>query len=134
MKLVVVALVAIGALVILVTRFKVNAFISLLLASLIVGLSAVAMGRPMTVVGVVKSFSTGLGNVMAGIAAVIGLGTMLGKLLAESGGAEVLAQGFAAFWGPKRLEGGVMARARAGGLPTWFAFGFVLLLPILVTL
>src|SRR3954469_24473285 len=133
-KLVLIALVAIGALVLMVTRFKVNAFISLLLASLIVGLSAVAMGRPLTVVGVVKSFSTGLGNVMAGIAAVIGLGTMLGKLLAESGGAEVLAKGFASFFGPKRIQWCVMALALAVGLTTWFAVGFVLLLPILLTL
>jgi len=134
LKLVLVALIAIGALVLLVTRFKVNAFISLLLASLIVGLSAVAMGRSLTVVGVVKSFSTGLGNVMAGIAAVIGLGTMLGKLLAESGGAEVLAKGFARFFGPKRIQWCVMALALAVGLTTWFAVGFVLLLPILLTL
>jgi GntP family gluconate:H+ symporter len=134
LKLVLVALIAIGALVVLVTRFKVNAFISLLLASLIVGLSAVAMGRPLTVTGVVKSFSTGLGNVMAGIAAVIGLGTMLGKLLAESGGAEVLAKGFASFFGPKRIQWCVMALALAVGLTTWFAVGFVLLLPILLTL
>ena len=134
-KLVLVALLAIGALVLLVTRFKVNAFISLLLASLIVGLSAVAMGsKSLTVVGVVKSFSTGLGNVMAGIAAVIGLGTMLGKLLAESGGAEVLAKGFARFFGPKRIQWCVMALALAVGLTTWFAVGFVLLLPILLTL
>jgi GntP family gluconate:H+ symporter len=134
-KLVLIALVAIGALVLLVTRFKVNAFISLLLASLIVGLSAVALGsRSLTVVGVVKSFSTGLGNVMAGIAAVIGLGTMLGKLLAESGGAEVLAKGFASFFGPKRIQWCVMALALAVGLTTWFAVGFVLLLPILLTL
>src|SRR5689334_6207774 len=66
-KLVLIALAAIAALVLLVTRLKVNAFIALLLASLIVGLSAVAMGsKSLTVVGVVKSFSTGLGNVMAG--------------------------------------------------------------------
>ena len=44
LKLVLVALIAIGTLVILVTRFKVNAFIALLLASLVVGLSAVGMG------------------------------------------------------------------------------------------
>ena len=81
-----------------------------------------------------KSFSTGLGNVMAGIAAVIGLGTMLGKLLAESGGAEVLAKGFASFFGPKRIQWCVMALALAVGLTTWFAVGFVLLLPILLTL
>ena len=126
LKLILVALLAIGALVLLVTRFKVNAFISLLLASLIVGLAAVAMGaKGLTITGVVKSFGTGLGNVMAGIAAVIGLGTMLGKLLAESGGAEVLAKGFAKFFGPKRIQWCVMALALAVGLTTWFAVGFV---------
>ena len=45
LKLILVALLAIGTLVMLVTRFKVNAFLSLLLASLVVGASAVAMGR-----------------------------------------------------------------------------------------
>ena len=45
LKLVLVALIAIGALVVLVTRFKMNAFIALLLASLLVGISAVGMGR-----------------------------------------------------------------------------------------
>jgi len=135
LKLILVALVAIGALVLLVTRFKVNAFISLLLASLIVGLAAVAMGaKGLTITGVVKSFGTGLGNVMAGIAAVIGLGTMLGKLLAESGGAEVLAKGFAKFFGPKRIQWCVMALALAVGLTTWFAVGFVLLLAYLVVI
>src|SRR4029077_17431458 len=134
-KLVLIALIAIGTLVLLVTRLKVNAFISLLLASLIVGLSAVAMGsKSLTMVGVVKSFSTGLGNVLGSIAAVIGLGTMLGKLLAESGGAEVLAKRFAAFFGPKRIAWWRMALALAVGLTTWFAVGFVLLLPILLTL
>src|SRR4029079_14273388 len=124
LKLVLVALIAIGALVLLVTRFKVNAFISLLLASLIVGLSAVAMGRSLTVVGVVKSFSTGLGNVMAGIAAVIGLGPSLWRRLAEPAGAEVLAEGFATFFGRKRIQWCVMALALAVGLTTCFAVGF----------
>src|SRR5262249_14366518 len=67
-------------------------------------------------------------------AAVIGLGTMLGKLLAESGGAEVLAQRFAAFFGPKRIQWCIMALALVVGLTTWFAVEFVLLLPILLTL
>jgi gluconate:H+ symporter, GntP family len=144
LKLLVVALVAIGALVVLVTRFKVNAFISLLLASLLVGVSAVAMGTTIkdaggkvtlyTMLGVVKSFSDGLGGTLGGIAAVIGLGTMLGKLLAESGGAEVLAKRFAAFFGPKHIQWCIMALALVVGLTTWFAVGFVLLLPILLTL
>jgi GntP family gluconate:H+ symporter len=134
LKLVAVAVLAIGALVVLVTRFRVNAFISLLLASLLVGTSAVAMGGKLTMGGVVKSFSEGLGATLGGIAAVIGLGTMLGKLLAESGGAEVLAQRFAAFFGPRRIQWCIMALALVVGLTTWFAVGFVLLLPILLTL
>jgi GntP family gluconate:H+ symporter len=144
LKLVIVALLAIGTLVVLVTRFRVNAFLSLLLASLVVGAAAVAMGqavrdgagRPIaySMAGVVKSFSEGLGATLGGIATVIGLGTMLGKLLAESGGAEVLAKRFAAFFGPRHIQWCVMALALAVGLTTWFAVGFVLLLPILLSL
>jgi GntP family gluconate:H+ symporter len=59
---------------------------------------------------------------------------MLGKLLAESGGAEVLAKRFIAFFGPNRVIWCIMALAVAVGLPTWFAVGLVLLLPILLTL
>jgi len=144
LKLIIVALLAIGTLVVLVTRFRVNAFLSLLLASLVVGFSAVLMGRTLreaggtvvsySMLGVVKSFSDGLGATLGGIATVIGLGTMLGKLLAESGGAEVLAKRFAAFFGPRRIQWGIMALALAVGLTTWFAVGFLLLLPILLSL
>jgi len=83
---------------------------------------------------VVKSFSDGLGATLGGIATVIALGTMLGKLLAESGGAEVLARRFAAFFGPRRIQWCIMALALTVGLTTWFAVGFILLLPILLSL
>jgi GntP family gluconate:H+ symporter len=59
---------------------------------------------------------------------------MLGKLLAESGGAEVLAKRFAAFFGPKHIQWCMIALALAVGLTTWFAVGLILLLPILLTL
>lgn len=144
LKLLALALLAIAALVALVTRFKVNAFISLMLASLLVGGGAVAMhahtkdatGKLVsyTMGAVVKSFADGMGGTLGGIAAVIGLGTMLGKLLAESGGAEVLAKRFARLFGPARIQYCVMALALVVGLTTWFAVGFVLLLPILLTL
>lgn len=144
LRLLLVALAAIALLVVLVTRFKLNAFISLMLASLLVGAAAVLMGGHLkdasgkisayTMVAVVKSFSDGLGATLGSIAAVIGLGTMLGKLLAESGGAEVLAKRFARIFGPKHIQWCVMALALVVGLTTWFAVGFVLLVPILLTL
>ena len=152
-KLIVLALFSIGILVLLITRAKVNAFISLLLASLVVGIGAVVLlgvpardttgkvlaevaGKTPTysILAVIKSFGDGLGATMGGTAAVIALGTMLGKLLAESGGAEVLAKRFASFFGPKHIQWCIMALALAVGLTTWFAVGLVLLLPILLTL
>ena len=143
-KLIALALAAIGVLVLLVTRLKMNAFISLVIASLIVGGGAVLMDQQVkdaggklvsySMRGVMDSIKAGLGATLGGIAAVLGLGTMLGKLLAESGGAEVLAKRFSAFFGPKRIQWCIIALALAVGLTTWFAVGLVLLLPILLTL
>jgi gluconate:H+ symporter, GntP family len=120
---------AIGTLVALVTWRKTNAFLALFIAALIVGIGA---GRP--VLGVVKAFQEGLGVTLGGIAAVIALGAMIGKLLSESGGAQVLAGRFSRFFGPERAGLCIMALALAVGLVTWFAVGLLLLLPVLITL
>ena len=97
-KLILLAVGAVGALVLLVTRLKLNAFIALLLAALLLG-----AGAGLELPKVLKSFQDGLGATLGGIAGVIGLGVMLGKLLAESGGAEVLARRFSAFFGAERV-------------------------------
>jgi GntP family gluconate:H+ symporter len=146
------ALFAVAALVVLVTKVKVNAFIALIVAALIVGLGAVAMSLneikldrdvippswktlgALSAVRLINGFNEGLGATLGSTAAIIALGTMLGKLLAESGGAEVLAKRFAAFFGPERVGLCIMALALVVGLVTWFAVGLVLLLPILLTL
>ncbi len=139
--LITLALTSVVLLVVLVTRLKVNAFLALALASLVVGAGAVAMGyktkgaaEPLSMFAVVEIFGTGLGKTLGSIAALIGLGTMLGKLLAESGGAEVIARRFTQIFGPKRVVWCVMALAIVIGLPTWMAVGLVLLLPVLITL
>ena len=128
-KLILLAVGAVALLVLLVLRFKFNAFIGLLLAALFLG-----AGAGLELPKVLKAFQEGLGATLGGIAAVIGLGVMLGKLLAESGGAEVLARRFNAFFGPQRVGLCIMALALAIGLTTWFAVGLILLLPILLTL
>ena len=123
------ALAGVGLLVGLVSWARLNAFLALLAAALLVGIGA---GQPM--VGVAKAFQEGLGSTLGGVAAVICLGTMLGKLLAESRGAEVLAKQCAAFFGPRHIGWCVMALALVIGLTTWFAVGLILLAPILHTL
>jgi GntP family gluconate:H+ symporter len=127
----------------MVTRWRVNAFIALALAALVVGAGAVLCAVPlktgdgaraMSMVDVITSFQAGMGATLGGISAVIALGSMLGKLLAESRGAEVLARHFSQFFGPQRVVWCIIALAVAVGLATWFAVGLLLLLPILLTL
>jgi len=120
---------AVAVLVLLVTRLKLNAFLALLLAALLLGI-----GSGMDSIAVLKAFQDGLGATLGGIAGVIALGVILGKLLAESGGAEVLARRFNAFFGPQRAVWCIIALALAIGMTTWFTVGLLLLLPIVLTM
>jgi len=123
------AVASIAVLVLLVTWRKMNAFLALFIAALLVGL-----GAGMAPLAVLKTFQEGLGATLGGIAAVIALGAMLGKLLEESGAAQVLAKKFSAFFGPQRAEWCIVALAISVGLVTWFAVGLLLLLPVLISL
>ena len=120
---------AIVALIVLVARFKLNAFLALMLAALFVGL-----GSDMPPVRVAKAFQEGVGNTLGLLAVVVGLGTMLGKLLAESGGAEVIAQAFLHASGPRWLPWTLLAVGFVVGLPVFFGVGVVLLMPLLAAL
>ena len=119
------ALVAVIALVVLIAKFKMNPFIVLIVVSLILGL---AVGMPMG--AIVKSFETGVGNTLGHIALVVGLGTMLGKMMAESGGAERIATTMIDAFGEKNVHWAMMTVAFIVGLPVFFEVGFVLLIPI----
>src|ERR1051325_9635208 len=121
--------VAIVALIVLVARYKLNAFIALMLASLFVG-----AGAGMPPARVAKAFQEGVGNALGLIAVVVGLGTMLGKTLAESGGGETIANTFVRLLGVKRLHWALMLVGFVVGLPVFFGVGLVLLMPILAAL
>jgi GntP family gluconate:H+ symporter len=127
--LIALALAGVGLLVLLVLRVRLNAFLALLIAALFVGAGS---GKPL--LAAAEAFQEGLGATLGGVAAVICLGVMLGKLLAESRGAEVLAKRMVAVFGPRRIGLCVMTLALVVGLTTWFAVGLILLVPILQTL
>ncbi|CAE6710039.1 gluconate permease GntT [Paraburkholderia sp. BL23I1N1] len=123
--LLVYALIAIIALVVLIARFKTNPFITLMMVSVAL---ALAVGMPAT--SILKSFETGVGGTLGHIAIVVGLGTMLGKMMAESGGAERIARTLISLFGPKNVHWAMMCIAFLVGLPVFFEVGFVLLIPI----
>ena len=118
-------------LVVLIARFKCNAFVALVLASLVVGMgSGMPLVAPGGKPGVVESIEAGVGRTMGSLALIIGLGTILGKLLAESGAAEVIAERLVRWLGEKRLDYAVMLIAFVVGISVFFGVGLVLLGPL----
>lgn len=122
------ALIGVIGLVVLIARFKLNAFVALILASVFVGL---ASGMPLTQIA--TSFQDGVGGVLGSVAVVVGLGTMLGKMLAESGGARVVANTLITALGETRVHWTMMFVGLIVGVPVFFSVGLVLLMPITFT-
>jgi gluconate:H+ symporter, GntP family len=122
------AAVAVIALILLVAWAKLNPFLSILLVSLSLG---VAAGMPFPTI--LHSFETGLGSTLGHIAVVVALGTMLGKMMAESGGATAIANRIIDWFGEKRVPWAMMAIGFLVGLPVFFEVAFVLLIPIAFT-
>ena len=126
--LLVAALTAVLLLIFLIAICKLNPFITLLLVSLGLG---VATGMP--VAALIKSFETGVGGTLGHIVIVVALGTMLGKMMAESGGADRIAYTLIDVFGQKRIHWAMMVIGLVVGLPAFFEVGFVLLIPIAYT-
>ncbi len=121
-------LVAVVALILLITVVRLNPFLTLFLVSL-----ALALVAGMPFASVIHSFETGMGGTLGHIAIVVALGTMLGKMMAESGGADQIAHTLIRLFGQKRVPWAMMVIGLVIGLPAFFEVGFVLLIPIAFT-
>src|SRR5579859_4849749 len=121
-------LIAVIILILLISVAKLNPFLTLFLISL-----ALAMVVGMPLAAGIRSFETGMGNTLGHIAIVVALGTMLGKLMAESGGADQVAHTLIRIFGEKRVPWAMMVIGLIVGLPAFFEVGFVLLIPIAFT-
>jgi len=128
-RLLLYGLAAVLALIVLIARFKLHPFVALIVVSLGIGAAA---GMPLG--SVVKAFLDGVGGVLAFIAVVVGLGTMLGKMMAESGGATRIANTLIARFGERRVHWAIMFVAFIVGIPVFFQVGFVLLIPLVFTI
>ena len=123
------ALLAVVALVVLIAKFRLHPFVVLIAVSLGMG---VAAGMPLLTI--VKAFQDGVGTSLGFIAVVVGLGTMLGKMMAESGGAARIAKTLIGVFGERRVHWAIMFVAFIVGIPVFFQVGFVLLIPLVFTI
>jgi GntP family gluconate:H+ symporter len=127
-RLLLYALGAVAALVVLIARFKLHPFVALVAVSLAMGIAA-----GMSPAKAVSAFQDGVGGALGFIAVVVGLGTMLGKMMAESGGATRIATTLIALFGERRVHWAIMCVAFIVGIPVFFQVGFVLLVPLVFT-
>ncbi len=112
----------------LIAHFKLNAFISFILVSLFVG-----VGNQMEVLDVVKSIETGLGKTLGGLILILGLGAMLGKLVADSGAAQRITTKLVEKFGKKNIQWAVVLTGFIVGIPMFYTVGFVILIPLVFT-
>ena len=116
---------AIALILVLVIRFKLHAFLTLVLVSL---LTAFATGIPAS--SVVSVLLSGFGSTLASVALLVGLGAMLGKLIEHSGGATVLAEKMIEVFGEKRAPLALGVASLLMGFPMFFDAGLIVMLPI----
>ena len=126
--LLLVALLGVALVVVLITWLRTPAFIALAVGSFVVGL-----GARMPLADIPRAFQQGVGDTLGFIAMVVGLGTVIGKLLAESGGAVVVSRVLVSALGEKRLDWAMLLSGFLIGLPVFFQVGLVLLAPVLFT-
>lgn len=128
-RLLLLAALAIVVLILAIARFRVHPFVALVGTALALGVAA-GLAPSATV----KSFQDGVGATLGTIAAVVGLGTMLGKMMAESGAATRIATTLIDTMGVRRVHWAIMLVAFIVGIPVFFQVGFVLLVPLVFTL
>lgn len=125
-------------LLLLIVRFKVNAFLALLITSILVGLAA---GIPLATIpatddsperlGIIPAIVAGMGGTLGSVAILVALGAMLGRIIELSGGASSLAGRFTKILGPRRVSGALTAAALVLAIPVFFDVGFIILVPII---
>ncbi|EMY34468.1 gluconate permease [Arthrobacter crystallopoietes BAB-32] len=123
-----VAAAAIAALLVLIIRFRVHAFLALILVSL---LTAVATG--IGAADIVPTLLGGFGTTLGSVALLVGLGAMLGRMLEVSGGADVLTNALIRRFGEKRAPLALSIASLLFGFPIFFDAGLVVMLPIIFT-
>jgi GntP family gluconate:H+ symporter len=126
-RLISATVVAIAVIVVLITKLKLHPFLALVLGSLVLGLTA---GMPVD--KLLKSFSGGVGSTVASVGILIALGAMLGKLLADSGGADQIVDTVLGKARGAALPWAMALVAALIGLPMFFEIGLVMLIPVVL--
>jgi len=127
--LLIITLVAILLVVLGVSWWKWHAFISLTVASLFLAImSGLSMDK------IVSAYETGVGGVLGHLVGILALGTILGKMMADSGAGMQVADFFVRVFGIKRLPWAMLFSGFIIGIPVFFEAGILILLPLVISI
>ncbi len=119
----------ISLLLILILYFKIHAFLSLLLVTILVGIFA---GMPAA--DIFQTMRDGMGSTLGFVAAVVGLGTLFGAILEKSGGAQRLAIWMLSITGTEKASWAMVAVGFLVAIPVFFDVGFIILVQVAYSL
>ena len=127
MPLIIISL-GILSLFLLIIVFRLNAFIAFIIVSIGIGI-----GQGMELNSIVISIENGIGNTLGFLVIILGLGAMVGKLVAESGAAQKITNGLINLFGIKNTRTAVMLTGFIVGITMFYSVGFVILVPLVFT-
>lgn len=128
MSSILIVLACIALLIVLISWFKINAFLSFLTVSILAGLFlGIDPGR------IGGSVQQGVGEMLGSLAIVVIAGLMLGKLVAETGAAQKIATGLMQVFGEKYLQVAFMITGFVIGIPLFYNVGFILVFPLIAS-
>lgn len=127
--LIIIAILAVLALLFLVMKTKLQAFIALLTVSILVGLAV-----QMPLADILKTIEEGMGGTLGYVAVIIGLGAMFGEMLRVSGGAERLALTLMNKFGEKNVGWALGLTGFIVSIPVFLDVALVILIPIIYSL
>jgi H+/gluconate symporter-like permease len=115
-------------LLLLIGKFKLHAFLALLITSFAVGLLS-----HMNLLDILDSILKGVGDTMSKVLLILAFGAMLGKILEESGAAHTIAFRMIDLMGLKNIQYALMISGFFVGLPMMYNASFLVLIPLIFT-
>jgi gluconate:H+ symporter, GntP family len=120
-----IAVAGVALLLLMIIRFKIQAFVALLTVSILVAVAAqIPLKDVFTVV------ANGVGSTLGKVAILIALGAVLGRMIEVSGGVQSLADHFTRKLGAKRVAVALTAVGFLVAIPVFFEVGIIVLVPI----
>lgn len=116
-------------LIVLVAYFKIDAFIAFIVVSI-----GTALCLNIPIQQIPDLLDRGVGNIYRSMALIIIFGAMLGKLVAESGAANRIADVMIGAFGTNKIQWGMMLTGFIVGIPLFYDIGFVILVPIIFSI